>query len=47
MHLSDRWHLAGGLRYQRMTGDAEDSPVVSMRGDADQWIVGLGAAFSW
>jgi len=47
MHLSENWHLAGGLRYQRMTEDAEDSPVVSMRGSADQWIVGLGAAFSW
>ena len=47
MHLSEQWHLAAGLRYQRITGDAEDSPVVSMRGDANQWIVGLGAAYSW
>jgi outer membrane protein len=47
MHLSESWHLAGGFRYERMTGDAKDSPVVSMRGSADQWVVGLGAAFSW
>jgi outer membrane protein len=47
MHLSEQWHLAAGLRYQRITGDSADSPVVSMRGDADQWIAGLGAAFSW
>jgi MipA family protein len=47
MHLSEQWHLAAGLRYQRITGDSEDSPVVSMRGDADQWVFGLGAAYSW
>lgn len=47
MHLSEQWHLAGGVRYQRITGDADGSPVVDMRGSANQWIVGLGAAFSW
>lgn len=47
MHLSPNWHLAAGVRYQRLVGDAEDSPVVSTVGSADQWIAGLGLAYSW
>ena len=47
MHLSQHWHLAAGVRYERIVGDAEDSPVVAIAGSADQWIAGLGVAFSW
>lgn len=47
MYLSRPWHLAGGFRYQTMVGTAEKSPVVHTAGSANQWIVGLGAAFSW
>jgi outer membrane protein len=47
MHLSPKWHLAAGVRYQRLVGDAEDSPVVKDAGSADQFIAGLGVAYSW
>ncbi len=47
MHLSRQWHLAAGVRYMRLTGDAENSPVVSLRGSADQWVFGVGTAYSW
>lgn len=47
MHLSPKWHLAAGLRYQRLVGDSEDSPVVKDAGSADQFIAGLGVAYSW
>ena len=47
MHLSRHWHLAGGIRYQRLVEDAKDSPIVSIAGSADQWIGGLGVAYSW
>lgn len=47
MHLSRQWHLAAGFRYQRMLGDAEESPVVDIAGSANQWLAGFGAAFSW
>ena len=47
MHLSQHWHLAAGVRYERIVGDAEDSPVVAIAGSANQWIAGLGVAFSW
>ncbi len=46
-HLSENWHLAAGVQYQRLMGDAEDSPVVDDRGSADQWYGGLGLGYSW
>jgi outer membrane protein len=46
MRLTESWYLAGGVRYMRLVGDAEDSPVTKV-GDANQWIVGVGAAYSW
>ena len=48
IYLSKNWALAGGVRYSRLTGDAEDSPVVDGedgRGDPNQWVAGLGVAY--
>lgn len=45
--LSINWHLAGGVVYQRLLGDAEDSPVVDDRGDENQFFVGVGAVYAW
>lgn len=42
--LQDRWLLTVGGRYERLLGDAKDSPVVDVRGDPNQWSLGL--AFS-
>ncbi len=46
-HVNENWHIATGFQYRRLLNDAEDSPVVDMRGSANQWIVGLGLAYSW
>ncbi len=46
-HLSEKWHVGGFARYQRILSDAADSPVVDQRGSPDQFWIGLGAAFSW
>ena len=43
--LSPQWMLSAGGRYERLLGDAEDSPIVDERGDANQWFFGLGAAY--
>jgi outer membrane scaffolding protein for murein synthesis (MipA/OmpV family) len=43
--LSRQWMLSGGGRYERLVGDVEDSPVVEDRGNANQWIFGVGAAY--
>lgn len=39
------WLGTIGGRYERLVGDAEDSPVVRQHGSANQWI--LGAAVSY
>jgi len=45
-HLNKSWHLGAGVRYMRLIGDAEDSPVVEV-GDENQWMAGLGVFYSW
>jgi MipA family protein len=47
MHLSPDWHVGAGVQYRRLLEDAADSPVVKDRGSADQFIGGLGLAYSW
>ena len=47
MHLSPKWHIAAGLRYQKLLSDAADSPVVKVRGSDDQIIAGIGVAYAW
>jgi outer membrane protein len=47
MHLSETWHLALGVQYRGLLGDAEDSPVVDDRGSSSQWLSGVGVAYSW
>lgn len=45
--LSINWHLAGGVVYSKLLGDAADSPVVDDRGDDNQFFVGFGAVYAW
>ena len=45
--FSPRWFAAGGAFYQRITGDAADSPIITQRGDRNQWTVGAGLAYAW
>jgi MipA family protein len=33
--------------YSRMLGDAKRTPLTSIRGDADQWLVGAGLAYTF
>jgi len=47
LHLSESWHLAAGAQWRPLLNDAADSPIVKDRGSKDQWIYGLGAAYSW
>jgi outer membrane scaffolding protein for murein synthesis (MipA/OmpV family) len=46
-HLTKDWHIGAGVRYMRLLSDAEDSPVVDDVGDKNQWIGGIGVAYSW
>jgi outer membrane protein len=45
VRLSARWFAGTGAFYQRLTGDAADSPIVTERGSPNQWTgVGVGYA---
>lgn len=37
--------LIGG--YSRMQGDAADTPFTTVRGDADQWFIGVGLGYTF
>jgi len=39
--INRAWSVTGIGRYERMTGDAADSPVVDDRGDKNQWFGGV------
>jgi len=45
--LTPSWYLGAAVFYQRMAGKAGDSPIVTERGDANQWTWGLGAGYAW
>lgn len=47
VHLSPNWHLGVGARYQKLQGDAADSPIVDERGSQDQWIYGAAIGYVW
>ena len=47
LHLSYQWHIAAGVQYRPLLSDAADSPVVDDRGDSNQWVGGLGVAYTW
>ncbi len=46
-HFNPNWHVATGLRFQRLVSDAADSPIVDTRGSANQFVAGIGLAYSW
>lgn len=39
--------LFGVANHSRMLGDAKDTPFTSIRGDASQWIIGGGVAYTF
>jgi outer membrane protein len=47
VRLSEHWFGGAGAFYQRLTGDAADSPIVTQRGDPNQWTAGIGIGYAW
>lgn len=45
--LNGGWALTGIGGYSRLTGDSADTPFTSVRGDANQFIAGLGMAYTF
>jgi len=46
VQITPEWYAGAGLLYQRISGDAADSPIVK-RGDANQWSGGIGVGYAW
>lgn len=42
--IDSKWLLTLAGRYEGLTGDAKDSPVVDQRGDSNQWALGLAVS---
>ncbi|GAB3412878.1 MipA/OmpV family protein [Massilia agilis] len=43
--VDPKWLVTVAGRYERLLGDAADSPVVKDRGDENQWIIGVAASY--
>jgi outer membrane scaffolding protein for murein synthesis (MipA/OmpV family) len=43
--VDPKWLVTVAGRYEKLLGDAKDSPVVSNRGDENQWIIGIAASY--
>ncbi len=46
-NLSDRLSVRAFAEWQRLLGDAADSPIVKLRGSEDQFEIGIGAAYTF
>ena len=44
---NERWGTHVFVEYERLTGDANNSPLVSVRGSSDQWMFGAGVTYSF
>jgi len=45
--FSPQWSAHGLVEYQRLTGSAADSPLMTQRGSPNQYTFGLGATYSF
>ncbi len=43
--MDQSWTLLGIVRFEQLQGDAKDSPVVSERGDKNQFVAGIGVSY--
>ncbi|MDP0500045.1 MAG: MipA/OmpV family protein [Verrucomicrobiota bacterium JB022] len=45
--FTQEWGVIGLLGYQKVLGDAADSPIVEQEGDANQWLGGIGVVYEF
>jgi outer membrane scaffolding protein for murein synthesis (MipA/OmpV family) len=43
--INPKWLVTFAGRYERLLGDAKDSPIVDRLGDSNQWAVGIAASY--
>ncbi len=47
VQITPSWYGGAALFYQRLTDKAGDSPIVTERGDANQFTWGFGLGYTW
>ncbi|WP_148716099.1 MipA/OmpV family protein [Chitinolyticbacter meiyuanensis] len=47
VQLTPSWYGGAMAFLQRLSGDAGASPIVTERGDRDQWTYGVGLGYAW
>ena len=45
--INPQWEVRAYVEYEKLLGDAADSPLVRLRGSSNQTTVGLGASYSF
>ena len=45
--INPQWEVRAYVEYEKLLGDAADSPLVTLRGSSNQTTVGLGASYSF
>lgn len=45
--LTNGFSIWGAVEYSHLVGDFKDSPIVRIRGDASQWLLAAGLAYTW
>jgi MipA family protein len=45
--VDPQWEVHGLFEYERLTGSAADSPLVTLRGSPNQFTFGVGASYSF
>ena len=45
--LSPSWAASAFVDYQRLSGSADDSPIINVRGSHEQYMVGLGLSYTF
>lgn len=45
--VDPNWLVTLGGRYERLLGDAKDSPVVQQQGNQNQWMIGVAASYTF
>lgn len=47
VQITPKWYGGAAVFYQRLTDKAGDSPIVTERGDANQFTWGFGLGYTW
>ena len=45
--INPQWEVHAYVEYEKLLGDAADSPIVKLRGASNQTTIGLGASYSF